>query len=317
MKTLKNLFFIFLLFNLSMAFGQNRKDKESVDLQLKFDYENKSWSYELKNETKAAETTEVSANNQTTVSSKGKPYFLVRYKSQPVIKVSNLPPNTKVTIEEYFYAITPEVENMDAIDKSMAVASTKKAEFIQTMATVDSDEVSYKVIIKNSTDDILHTTTVFAKVYGRLKIDLSTGIIFHTLQDESYYFSDAGNEQSSIAKDSNKGEIKPFFPAVLTHFYWQGKGFTNFGASVGLGLDDSGKVGYYLGPAIIMGDRQRVILSGGWAHRPTDILKGKYKEGQLLNSSNLPETSDLVESEYKSGFFFSFTYNLTSKVEKR
>ncbi|MDR7132553.1 hypothetical protein J2X69_004926 [Algoriphagus sp. 4150] len=300
MKTLKSLLFILLFFNLAVVFGQS-KIKKSGDIVLEFDYKEKIWNYA-----------------PIPVTDKHKPYFLLRYKSQPVIKIKNLPTSSKVTIEEYFYDVTPEVENKDnSLDKSQSDGLIATP-FIQTMAIVDSDEVSYKVTIKDDNDTTLHTTTTaFAKVYGRWKIDLSTGVLFHNLQNESYYFSDSGNEQSSILKDSNKGKIKPLFPAVLTHFYKQGKGFTNFGASVGFGIDDSGKIGYYAGPSLIVGDRQRVILSGGWAFRPTDVLKGKYKEGQLLNTSNLPEVAELVESEYKSGIFLSLTYNLTSKVEKR
>lgn len=301
MKTLKNLLFILLLFNLTQVFGQKSKVKRTEDLVLQFDYKEKTWNYD-----------------STQDGNKHKPYFLVKYKSQPVIKVTSLPSTTtKVTIDEYFFDVTPEVETKDkSPDKSLSDGLIVTP-FIQTMAVVDSDEVSYKVTIKDANDETLHTTAAFVKVYGRLKIDLSTGVLFHNLQDESYYFSDAENGQSSISKDRNKGEIKPLFPAVLTHFYWQGKGSTNFGASIGFGLDDSGKIGYYTGPALIVGDRQRVILSGGWALRPTDVLIGKYREGQLLNTSNLPDASDLVESEYKSGIFLSLTYNLTSKVEKR
>lgn len=53
------------------------------------------------------------------------------------------------------------------------------------MAVVDSDEISYKVTIKDSGDQELHTSTVFAKIYGKIKIGLSTGALFHNLQDKS------------------------------------------------------------------------------------------------------------------------------------
>lgn len=294
MKTLKYLLFIFFFVDTVSLYGQS-KHKKSEDIILQFDYQEKTWNYK-----------DVDSTN------KSKPYFLIQYKSQPIIEIINLPSSSKVMIDEYFFDVTPEVEK-----KNILNGPSGPDKYVQTMAVVDSDEVSYKVTIKNSSDQELHTTTVFAKVYGKIKIDLSTGALFHNLQDESYFYSDAGSGQSSISKDGNKGHFKPLLPVVLTHFYWQGKGYSNFALSAGLGLDDSGKAGYYIGPGLILGDRQRIIVSAGWAFRPTDVLKDKYTVGQILNTSDLPENKDLVESIYKSGFFFSLTYNLTSKVEKR
>lgn len=311
MKKTILLCFALILLSQTFLFGQ----KKEPDVILLFDFKSKQWSYDIQN-------TSTEGNNQSensdTNSNKGKPFFTLRYKTQPVIKVNNLPDsNTKVKIDDKYFEVIPEVDSNQLNDSDNKNKKDNEHTFTKTMPMVDSDEVIYSVTISDSNDNPLHTTEIFAKVYGKLKIDLSTGVLFHTLQDNSYFFTDAGNEQSSISKDRSKGKLKPLFPVVMTHFYRQSKGMISPGLSLGLGLDDSGKAGYYAGLSAIIGDRQRAILTGGWAFRPTDVLKGKYEEGQKIPSANLPETTDLVESIYKSGIFFSITYNLSSKVEKR
>lgn len=304
MKTITFLCISVFFFSYTLLHGQS-KVKKSADVVLQFDFKSKQWDYGSKSLVDEPK--------------KEKPYFALTYKSQPVIKVTNLPDaTTMVEIDDENYDVTPEVEIKEKqfqVDGKKSYDTTYS--FTQTMAMVDSDEVSYKVTVKNSADTILHTTEAFAKVYRKLKIDLSTGVLFHNLQDKSYFFSDAGNDQSSITKDDSKGKIRPLFPVVMTHMYWQSMGFVSGGASLGLGIDDSGKAGYYLAPSLIFGDRQRAILSFGGALRPTDVLKGKYEVGQTIPTGNLPEVTDLVESTYKLGWFVSITYNLTSKVEKR
>lgn len=299
MKTIIFLCFSLFFLNYTFLYGQS-KVKKSSDVILVFDYSTKLWKYENS-------------------SGKELPYFVLKNKSQPIIQVIKLPSSsTKIEIEEQYYDVTPEVKEQKEKDPKMAPLTEDDGHKItQTMGMIDSDEVIYKVTVKNAVDTVLHTTEVFAKVYGRLKIDLSTGVLFHTLQDESYFFSDAVNNQSSIIRDASKGKIRPLFPVVMTHIYKQSTGNLSPGFSLGLGIDDSGKAGFYLGGALIFGDRQRAILSAGWALRPADKLKGKYEVGQKISSEDLPETIDLVESNYRSGYFFSLTYNLTSNVSKR
>lgn len=284
-----------LFLNLLLVQGQS-KEINSLQRTFVFDFNTKLWTYSEESKYR-----------------KGKMYFLIPYKSQPAILVRNLPSaDFKVKIDEVFFYVTPKTdESIKTLDRE-----DTRIHYAQTMKVVDSDEVEYTVTITDK-DQIVHITTAHAKVYGGLKIDLSTGVLFHNLFDESYNYVAAGNSQSSIAKDKKTGSVKPLFPVVLTHVYWRAKGMISPGFSLGFDIDDSGKAGYYLGPAMLLGDRQRAIISLGLALRPTNALKGKYVEGQLLDDSSKPEVSDLVESVNKAGFFLGITYNLTTKIEKR
>jgi hypothetical protein len=297
-----------LFLNFSLLYGQEEKGNDhkeinSLQRTFVFDFTTKLWTYSEESKYR-----------------KRKVYFLIPYKSQPAIRVIHLPSiDYKVKIETAFFDVTPKTEAVknDTTFKLFEKNKEDNIVYTETMNVVDSDEVNYTVTISDENDKIVHITQVYAKVYGGLKIDLSTGVLFHNLFDESYGYVAGANSQSSISKDKNNGVVKPLFPVVLTHFYWRAKGIISPGFSLGLGIDDSGKAGYYLGPAVLLGDRQRAVISLGLALRPTNTLKGRYAEGQLLDDSSKPDVSDLVESVYKAGLFFGITYNLTAKIEKR
>ena len=274
-----------LFLNFPLLYGQeekgsNHKEINSLQRTFVFDFTTKLWTYSEESKYR-----------------KGKVYFLIPYKSQPVISILNLQSaDYKVKIEEAFFDVTPKTD--DSIKN--LTGEDRTTHYTQTMKVVDSDEVEYTVTITDEKDKIIHITTAYAKVYGGLKIDLSTGVLFHNLIDESYNYVATGNSQSSIAKDKKTGSVKPLFPVVLTHVYWRTKGMINPGFSLGFGIDDSGKAGYYLGPAFLLGDRQRAVISLGLALRPTSTLKGKYAEGQLMDDSSKPEVSDTASSRTRN-----------------
>jgi len=355
---------LLLLLSSTIAFSQKPEVSEvdSVNRVFVFDFKTKKWDYENEFFRK-----------------RKNPYFRIPYKSQPIIKVNDLPPNVVVEIESNLIDIRPEsgqtgkddgkadltkekikmqdslktlqgakfrlqrdtstmklskVRDLQDIDskirkldsaistidykiKNMPVQETRTI-YVQTSRMVDSDEVEFIVTFNDSSDaKNNHKTSLYARVFGGLKIDLSTGALFHTVVDKSFHYAPVGNDQSQIAKDKNSSKVKPIFPVVFTNIYWRQAGWLCPGISLGLGIDDSGQSGYYFGPSLILGDRQRAIFSLGGALRPADDLKGKYENGQIFDTADAPDVSDLVESSFKLGLYLSLSYNLTSKVERR
>jgi hypothetical protein len=237
-------------------------------------------------------------------------YFIVPYKSQQRIFIDSIPSNYSVQLNARKITVTPDNSTAKLLNGALK-------QVIFTSDVIETDEIEYQLEIKEN-DVTVETTTIFVKVVGGLKIDLSTGVVFHTLADESYHFDEAGTDEVSLSKDKQKGSFFPINPVILTHIHGRGKGFTTLGTTLGLGINDEGKVGYYLGGALLFGDRQRAILSAGLAFKPVDVLKGKYKNGQIFTADDIrPELEDVTESKFKTGFFFSFTYNLSSTVSGR
>lgn len=223
----------------------------------------------------------------------------------------------RARISEINFAIMDLETEIDSVKQEVARISLKPTNYFQTVNMIDSDEVEFIVTINNKDGELIHKSTAYGKVFGGLKIDLSTGALFHTVVDRSFHYAPVGTDQSQIVKDRNKSKIRPVFPVVFTNIYWRTARPACIGISLGLGIDDSGQSGYYFGPSLILGDRQRAIFSLGGALRPADDLKGKYRNGQVFGTADAPDVSDLVESSFKLGLYLSLSYNLTTKVERR
>lgn len=246
-------------------------------------------------------------------------YLLLRYKTQPVIRITNLHPDHRTEVNETLYDVIPETKDRDSLKKMDPVRYTVTHTHI--MKNADADEVEYAIVVKDKDDQQLYKFTSLAKVYGRWKIDLSTGVIFNIgLHDESYYYEAVGDDQSRLKESEDKSVISPT-PALLTHFYRTGKGYFNWGGVFGLGINDSGKTGWYFGGSVLLGDRQRVALSGGMAWRTVKQLKARYQSqvdsGEVVNNTEKVEVDDLLQESYKQGWFVSFSYNLSSAVNKK
>jgi hypothetical protein len=235
-------------------------------------------------------------------------YFIVPYKTQQTITVCGLPENYSATIDGEMITVTPEAVQPESLSPICVVYLSN---------IVEADEVEYTLQIKDSRDSVIEKSVVFVKVFGGLKIDISTGVVLHSLANESYHLNESAVDEFTLTKDNKKGNLFPISPVVLTHFHARPKGFATLGTTVGLGINDEGKVGYYLGGALLIGDRQRAIISTGIALRPVEVLKGKYQNGEVFDDNSKPEIDDLTESIFKTGFFFSFSYNLSSKVERK
>jgi hypothetical protein len=259
------------------------------------------------------------AKKWTTSAHKQNKYLLVKYKAQPRILITGLPADYKTEVSETQYDVVPQTETKEGLKKD------EKDKAVDTithlMKNVDADEVEYQVVVKDKGDKEVLKFTSMAKVYGRWKIDVSSGVIFNIgLNDESYYYEASGEDQSILREDDDKNVISPTV-ALITHFYKSGKGYVNYGGAFGLGIDDDGKTGWYFGLGALLGDRQRIAISGGIAWRQVKQLKSQYQSmldsGAAVDNADKVDTADLLEESYQQGWFVSFSYNLSSTVTKK
>jgi hypothetical protein len=248
-------------------------------------------------------------------------YFVLRYRSQPTIEVTGLPAGSTVTIDESQFTVEPDTDGGPAFAPDSVQKADDAHTVRQTMSNVDGDEVNYTITVTGADGETTYTIPTYAKVYGRLKIDVSGGLLLNMdLADNNFYYEDAGENRSILRKEKNNDDISPTL-AVLTHFYWVQPGYFHVGGVAGLGIADNGKTGWYLGGGVLIGDRQRLAISGGLAWRTVQNIKGQY-ESLYTNKTAVDndvrvDTSDLVEDRYKQGWFLAFTYNLSSTVTKK
>lgn len=243
-------------------------------------------------------------------------YLVVKYGRQPVIDIVGLPQDFTTEVKEEQYDV---VFEKAVADPSKGIVPTFKT--TQTMKSAKADEIEYTITIKDAGGTDVHKVTGSARVYSRWKIDVSTGAIFNIgLANDKYYYEDAGSNQSIIKKDNDNTDFIPM-PAVLTHFYKTNKSYVNWGGCFGLGLSDSGKTGWYFGASTLLGDRNRIGISAGMAWRNADRLKSRYTDlvnkQTPIDNANKVEEGDLVTASYQQGWFLSFTYNLSSSLEKK
>ena|GEM_PF-7074888 len=160
-------------------------------------------------------------------------------------------------------------------------------------------------------------------VKGTFKLNLSVGISFlhGDLRSSSYYFSP---NRETLVNDDDKLEIKKadgnssYRPVIsaFAHAYLKLGGYFTPSITIGLSTNpsDLSNASYMLGSSLIFGQHNRFIATMGIAASSVDYLKGKYHLNQLYTKkemSGLSET-DLVEKTFKTGFFFGFSYNISS-----
>lgn len=92
------------------------------------------------------------------------------------------------------------------------------------------------------------------------------------------------------------------------------------GGSAGLGIDTyNGKIqlsNFFIGPTLILGKYDRMMITLGAAVRNV----GQLKNGYLLNNTTITQSSDVssvLSDNYKVGIFVALTYNLTNNVRTK
>lgn len=144
-------------------------------------------------------------------------------------------------------------------------------------------------------------------VAGSFKVNASIGVSFGQFfeRPQSYFIRD----QRIRAEDADS-----FYPVISSffHFYGQSKGNTSFGGAFGIGLPITGSnagqsASFFLGPSLIIGRAERLVLSGGLMGAQVERLAQGYEVGDLLITEvNVVPTKDV----YEMGFFLGLSFNL-------
>ncbi|MCB0531347.1 MAG: hypothetical protein H6574_09770 [Lewinellaceae bacterium] len=144
-------------------------------------------------------------------------------------------------------------------------------------------------------------------VYGGLRINASLGVGFGQFFDRplDYYVRD------SIIGSTEKDAFNPYLTSFV-HFYRQSRSDVSLGGSFGVGIPLGGEngldnVAFFLGPSLVLGRGQRIVLSAGLLGGKVNKLNGGYEVGDTFarDSSELQ-----TESRYELGYFVGLSFNL-------
>ncbi|AXY75891.1 hypothetical protein D3H65_18740 [Paraflavitalea soli] len=193
---------------------------------------------------------------------------------------------------------------------------------------MDGDYVAYQVTITPT-----YTKTVGAHknpinfkfdipAKGGFKADFSVGPVVSfgsNAKDETYFLKEIpGQDSVSLHKQDNNNAISPGIAAMM-HFYPRtGKDWA-LGpmCGVGAGFQSVSDVNFslFLGASLILGKRQKIIVSTGASWLRVERLKSpEFKDGSKYAVSKIT-VGDVTEKVFKPSGFISISYNLTNRVD--
>ncbi|MBS1663644.1 MAG: hypothetical protein JST68_21555 [Bacteroidetes bacterium] len=157
---------------------------------------------------------------------------------------------------------------------------------------------------------------VTLRTKGGIKIDFSTGLFINAgnpdFLGKDYYYKPVTDSLSTISY-ANAGKKALVSIGALMHIYRRSSAPIKLAGSIGASLNTGATVvNLHVGPSLIIGNKNRLVLSTGLTLRESKVLDKAYSEGAQYPAALLPEAVPTVTKFPLAGYFFSLTYNLSS-----
>lgn len=152
--------------------------------------------------------------------------------------------------------------------------------------------------------------TVKLETRGGLRISTGLGLGFSQFFDAAEKYSVRDNK---IVAETG-GSIQPALGTFI-HFYGGGRGGVRLAGTFGLGIPLGGgsnisSLHFFLGPSLLFGRGQRIVLSTGLTSGPVERLGKGFKAGDEFD----PNVGDIpLRSRYELGYFVGVSFNLGGK----
>ena len=188
---------------------------------------------------------------------------------------------------------------------------------------MDGDYVAYEVsIIPTPTSALAaHRNPVNFKfaipTKGGLKVDFSVGPVIsfgNCAKDEKYFLEETAPDMVTLRKRENNNWIVPGIAAMM-HAYSRGSKVGGmFGIGAGFQSDNKIEANLFFGGSIILGKREKLMLSAGASILRVERLKdSEFVIDKEYNNTKI-DLGNITEKVFKPSIFFSISYNLTNKV---
>jgi len=156
---------------------------------------------------------------------------------------------------------------------------------------------------------------------GGVRFDFSTGVVFnfggnnndYEIKDVIVVEGGANVNKKEIVLTS-KNDFTPML-AGMFHTSFRRSGMWAIGLTLGasLNVETFQLNSLFPGVSILIGKKQKFILTAGPSFRQVDVLKDNYETDTLYPVGDFSDTSQLTSKQFKIGGFFGITYNLTQK----
>lgn len=213
------------------------------------------------------------------------------------------------------------VDNMNLSIKLNAVEiynrelqNDKTFEYVSDPIQGLGDYIEFDVVIKPK----VAFNEVFAKnqsrrfkyseyLRGGLRYDFSVGTVFDFVNKDQNF----ENRNNILTRNSNN-QYQPTL-AGFFHASFRSNSLASVGMTLGasLNITEFDINSLFVGPSLLLGKKEKFILTSGLSLRKTKQLKNGYAEGQtIVAQSNI---DDYLTSNFRLGFFVGVSYNLTKK----
>ena len=189
------------------------------------------------------------------------------------------------------------------------------------------DYVTFEVKIKHrdqkriSEYDDNREFTYMEYTRGGVRFDFSTGVVFNFGGNNNEYeikdvivVEDGANVNKKEIVLTSKNDFTPML-AGMFHTSFRRSGMWAIGLTLGasLNVETFQLNSLFPGVSILIGKKQKFILTAGPSFRQVDVLKDNYETDTLYPIGDFSDTSQLTSKQFKIGGFFGITYNLTQK----
>lgn len=256
--------------------------------------------------------------------------------SENILSLESLSPGKYSNIRIEFEIFKNNLSNMNH-DKLL-----NNIESIFRLITQENFELVYETQFVNENVDVLEYKIQFKPIEGfsipkapsafnlnmkfhivnGVKIDISPSIIIdYGLADPSYYFEkseDNATEMVTVRKSNTSSNYTPSVSALLNVYKRTSSNFKFIGWSLGFGVSTKLRFRLYTGPTLIVGRKERVVISAGLAMGIMERLQDGYTLNQpfALSHSDVPTVVPVVADRFSFGRYIAIGFNLFGQQNK-
>lgn len=234
--------------------------------------------------------------------------------------------NLKKDIDQVYKTINvtelrKKLNNVQIIDN---VLSKEKA-FVVVSNPIQGfeDYLEFKVKIKQNrelgTSIIKENNKEFTYVeYVRqgVRWDVSIGTVFDFgIKNQEYEVKKLDNDQFEII-ENNSSKYTPTIAGIL-HTSFRSNSMFAMGLSLGVSINitDLNFNSFFPGVSLLIGKREKMVLTVGPAFKRVKQIKSIYENDRILDEEI--QVTDITTDQFKIGYFFGITYNLTSNQRSK
>lgn len=200
----------------------------------------------------------------------------------------------------------------------------KYFKFNETIEPEDADRVfvDLKITPKKTDGGIQSKTQTFKfDIRKGVKLDFSPGFFFNiNLNDKSYFADTTGRNPLDTAYTiiRKSADRNMFVPAIgiMLHVYERKCRNTTLAGSFGITSENGKTIKYYLGGSLIIGKKERFIISAGAAGGSVKRLDGDFKVDEKYPITKVGENVKTTDV-FRIGGFFGICYNISALVNQK